>query len=128
MIRTGMCWRTGRASLRAKQDGLLRLVTLSLLVACGKDAVVAPTDAPAGMGISGTISSDQTWSGDVSITGATTIATGVKVMVVAGTHVTAAPTATLSILGELDIAGTSGAHVVLIPASVTWVDSTCQGC
>ncbi|HEY1555803.1 MAG TPA: hypothetical protein VGF94_13285 [Kofleriaceae bacterium] len=104
----------------------MRYVVIALaLIGCGTDS--APPGGGGGGGggdgggggggammVSGTISSDQTWTGSVDVSGALTIASGATVTVEAGT--TIATGAAISVDGTLDIEGTSGMTVAIAPA------------
>lgn len=98
------------------------------LTACGHDIgqvgadATGPTpDSPPGtVTITGTIGSDQTWAGALAIIGPTTIASGVKVIVSSGAHVTATTNATVTVEGTLDMEGTRTEHVAIVPSSITW--------
>src|SRR5262249_20703548 len=61
-----------------------------------------------------------TWTGALTVTGPTMIKSGVTVTIAAGTHITAANSAMISVAGKLEADGTSAGHVVLTPTSVTW--------
>jgi hypothetical protein len=63
--------------------------------------------------VSGTISSDQTWSGTVNVTGATTIASGATVTVDAGTLIEFQSAGAITVAGTLDVQGTAAAKVNL---------------
>ena len=75
-----------------------------------------------GGGISGEIQADQTWSGNVSITGNVQIDPGVTVTVAAGTMIEGAQGATVHVQGTLQIQGTKDAVVTILPAQgvTTW--------
>ena len=68
-----------------------------------------------GTGISGNISADTTWQGEVLLSGQTTIDPGVTVTVAPGTHLKVAGVAALAIAGTLDVQGTSAAKVTIGP-------------
>lgn len=72
-----------------------------------------------GTSISGSIASDTSWTGNVKITGATTIEAGVTVSVAAGTTIDVAPGAAVTILGILDAEGTKAAPVNIQPEGGT---------
>ncbi len=103
-----------------------KLLLLALFVpACvvGSDGSSTPppgddttTPPPDDTGISGSIASDQTWSGTVEVTGATTIESGATVTVMPGTTVHFGQNAGLTVNGALDIQGQKGSEVQLIPA------------
>src|SRR6266850_5706315 len=91
---------------------------VALLAACGKDVAVtpdasAPDSGSPGTQISGSITTDATWSGALELTGATTIEAGVTVTVTAGAVIAARSTSSLTVLGKLDVEGTSAAKVVM---------------
>jgi hypothetical protein len=81
----------------------------------------SPPD-PATGEISGAITSDQTWSGEITIIGETTIAAGATVTVEPGTAITARSGVTVRVTGALNIAGTEAAPVSLLPTAdaLTW--------
>ena len=72
--------------------------------------------------ISGNITSDQTWSGTITIAGNTTINAGVTVTVSAGTMIEGAQNASVHVAGTLDIQGTKASVVTILPKSgvQTW--------
>src|SRR4051794_9478157 len=110
-----------RAMFAAMRSTALALIAVA---ACGHDISLSPDASNSGgdgsgpgQVISGMITSDQTWSGWVAVTGPTTIATGVNVTVVAGAQIRAASTAMITIDGKIEINGTSAAHVVIKPST-----------
>ena len=74
-----------------------------------------PDGATPSTDISGIISVDTTWTGEVVIGGGTTIAAGKTVTVEAGTTISMKPGANISVLGTLDLNGTSAAKVTIKP-------------
>lgn len=72
-----------------------------------------------GTGISGHITADTTWQGDVLLSGATTIDPGITVTVAASTNLKIAGVANLSIQGTLDVQGTSAGKVNIGPETGT---------
>ena len=68
-----------------------------------------------GTGISGHITTPTDWSGDVTISGLTTIDAGVTVTIAAGTTITVKGQGGLQIAGILDAQGTSAARVIIKP-------------
>lgn len=67
-------------------------------------------------GLSGTISMDTTWSGNIKVGGALTIAAGVTVTAMAGTTVDFGQNGSLVVDGTLDLQGTAAAKVTFEPA------------
>jgi hypothetical protein len=74
---------------------------------------------PATGKISGTITSDQSWSGTITITGNTTIAASATVTVAPGTMIEGKEGATVHVAGTLDIAGAKDAKVTILPVQGT---------
>jgi hypothetical protein len=72
--------------------------------------------------ISGNITSDQTWSGNVTIAGNTVIDAGVTVTVAAGTTIEGKAGASVHVSGVLDMQGTKDSVVTVLPVQgvPTW--------
>ncbi|MEZ4401617.1 MAG: hypothetical protein R3B06_16445 [Kofleriaceae bacterium] len=93
------------------------------LLACTVGDSTGGDDVPTTPGqVSGTISTDQTWSGTVTLAGDTTIAAGATVTVAPGTVVEANDGVTLRVAGTLLVDGTAAAKVTMNPApgATTW--------
>lgn len=71
-------------------------------------------------GISGHITASTDWTGDVLISGITTIDPGVTVTVAAGTNISLKGQASLVIAGILDAQGTAASKVMLKPEGMGW--------
>jgi hypothetical protein len=74
-----------------------------------------PDDPPPGSGISGNITSDQTWTGTTQIAGGTIIDPGVTVTVEPGTTLNFAAAANLQVQGTLNVLGAKGSEVIIQP-------------
>jgi hypothetical protein len=70
-----------------------------------------------GGGISGKIETDTQWSGNVLISGLTTIEPGVTVTVAAGTSISVKPGVSITVNGILDAQGTSAAKIIITSES-----------
>jgi Periplasmic copper-binding protein (NosD) len=102
------------------------LAILAALAGCtpsSEDLPPPPAVPDAGSGgitrVSGEITADATWSGDVQLTGDVTIAAGVTVTIAAGTHVVAAD-AGLAVSGTLVVAGTAAQQVSFDASAGSW--------
>src|SRR5260370_10709051 len=74
-----------------------------------------PPPPPPGDGIWGHITQNATWTGTVSVTGATTIDPGVTVTIAAGTTVKVSMGAGITVAGTLDASGgTSAAKINIV--------------
>lgn len=83
----------------------------------GGDDTVGGDDTTTGANdISGSISSDQTWSGTVTIVGDTTIEAGATVTVEAGTEILGKNGFAVHVTGSLEAVGTDASHISIMPA------------
>ncbi len=80
----------------------------------GASDLAGPQGAP---GVSGTLSADTTWTGDVAVSGDVTVPSGVTLTVAAGANVTFAGAANVIIGGKMSIQGTSASPVTLTAAN-----------
>ena len=71
-------------------------------------------------GISGTISANATWMGDVLISGNTTIAPGVTVTIAAGSHLKIKDGSLINVQGILDAQGTSAGKITFDPVTTSY--------
>jgi hypothetical protein len=78
-------------------------------------------------GISGHITADTTWQGDVLIGGITTIDSGVTVTVAAGTTLTLKAVASIQVSGILDAQGTAAAPIHVLPEQSSFGGVTVNG-
>jgi hypothetical protein len=92
------------------------------LAACTAGEAASGDDAPGDDTgtFTGTITTDRTLTGAVSMTGDATIETGVTVTVSAGTMFEAATGKTLRVKGTLNVMGAAGSEVLMIASAGTW--------
>ena len=92
-----------------RQHGLTLLILASLVLAPMLIAAPEALRAHAHEGV--VYTSDQTWSGDMSLGEDVTIASGATLTIEAGTHINVTEDVTITITGDLDIQGSAEAPV-----------------
>ncbi|MDG1524605.1 MAG: hypothetical protein P8Q90_00840, partial [Candidatus Thalassarchaeaceae archaeon] len=100
-----------------RQRGISFIILASLLLAPLLIAAPEALRAPTHEGV--VYTSDQVWSGNMTLNDNVTIANGATLTIEAGTHLNVTEDVTITIVGDLDIQGTSEAPVVIWGSWVT---------
>jgi hypothetical protein len=118
---------TGRKEALMRTLALALSLSLTTLGACTVGEASGPDPDPdpdpdVDVEISGVISADATWAGEIQLLASATIASGVSVTIVAGSSFIAADGAKLTVEGTLLVAGTAAEPVSMVPAvgAVSW--------